>query len=368
MWRIHLTTPPPRPAPTFNQGAERPALSPRAPEGAGRDSRVGEVDFAASLVKFAVGKLSAAAEAAGPLPTCADIERIVRAHAPVLVFHPDEKYFPADPSQYIQYAELRRHRTILPDEKLAGLGEADPARLSELDESHFLDADNFLSRSLGHVPDAAATSPTPINYQVDQGPPFKVTYHVFYAYNDGPLSQNHEGDWERVTIEFKQSRAAGGAVGYEPDRVILSAHRGSSSVAWQDAEKDANGRLLVYVAKGSHANYLSPGNEPTVYDAQPLSYPYQKFVSPQDAAGQAVESLTDDETARDVNGDGRVDLGDGADLMELAQSPLLDVRQQPWYPKQGGGFHWGERGSALNVAYRDDFSGPPGPSEEKGAP
>lgn len=367
MLRIHLTPPPP--SPRINRDVNRPTRAPRQPDAAGQDSRAGERNFAAGLLRFAVEKLATAVEAAAAASSLSpDITRLARAYAPILVFHPDEQYFPADPLEYIEYSEHRRHRAGLPDESLAELGEVNPAQLGEADDEQyqFLDLFNPLRSLLGPEPDARGKSPAPINYEVDQGPPLKITYHVFYAYNDGPLSQNHEGDWERITVEFKQSRRADGVLGYEPDRVILSAHEGSDSVAWQSAEKDEGGRLLVYVAKGSHAHYFRPGNEPTIYDAQPRRSPYQQIVSPQDVALLGVERLTDDDTARDTNDDGGIDGGDGAVRLDIAQSLLLDVRQQAWYPAGGGGVQWGERGSALNVYKRDAFSGPQGPSGEKG--
>lgn len=371
MLRIHAAPPPPpKPPERVNRNATHATRAPEPCNVTGRDSRIGEHNFAASLVKFAIGKLADGLDALTPAPalSSSEVERLVRENAPILVFHPDEKNFPADPLEYIEHSELRHHRAIISDETLAGRGEIDPAQLGELDDDqyNFLDLDNFYRQALGRPPDAGGASMAPIHYEVDQGPPFKVTYHVFYAYNDGPLSQNHEGDWERITVDFKQSRGADGAVSYEPDKVHYSAHHNDDKpVSWADAETE-NGRLLVYVAKGSHANYPGDGNRPTIYDAHPRYTPRQIIPSPEDLGGQAFENLTDDETARDLNGDGRIDARDGAARMDTAQSLLLDVRQQPWYPQEGGGVHWGERGSALNVLKRDDFSGPPGPSEEKG--
>lgn len=362
MLRIHLTPPPLKLARRAEPPPEQPPCA-RQPQTGGQDSRVGENNFVASMVKFAVGKLADGLEALAPAPalSAGELERLVRENAPVLLFHPDEQYFPTDPSAYIANSELRHHRAIVKDETLAGRGEVDPARLSTLDDGqyNFLDLDNSCRAALGPTPDASGRSAAPINYEVDYGPPFKVTYHVFYAYNDGPLSQNHEGDWERITIEFRQTKGAGGAVGYEPDTVNLSAHEGGNSVSWREAAKDENGRLLVYVAKGSHANYAAPDRYPTFYDADLQYTPRQIFPSPEDLAGQTIENLTDDETALSTGGD--------PVALDLSQSPLLDVRQQPWYPQEGGGVQWGERGSAFTVYKRDIFSGPAGPSEEKGA-
>lgn len=328
----------------------------------GRDSLVGEHRFAAGLVRFALGQSAAGAAARQPQPlSCPEIASLVRAHAPILVFNPGEENFPASPLEFIEHSELREHRRILWDRKLADRGEVEPSRLDTAgqDNYQFLDLDNDYRQTLGQRPDASGRGAAPIHYQLEQGPPLKVTYHVFYAYNDGPSVQNHEGDWERITIEFAES-SRGGARGYEPARVHFSAHHGGSSVTWDEARKDASGRPLVFVARGSHANYPEPGNQPTAYDAHPSYTPRQIIPSPEDVLGQGVENLIDDETATDRNGDGRVDRGDGAFLFDVAQSPLLEVTGQSWYPEQGAGFHWGERGEL------SDTSGPQGPSAEKG--
>jgi hypothetical protein len=366
MLNIRPISPPP-PKETRSERRENLRTPPAAPPAravAGRASAVGERNFAAGLLRFAVEKLADAMQAvtaSQPPLSCPEINRVVRENAPVLVFSPAEQDFPAAPLDFIENAELREHRRLLPDRELEESGEIDPRQLAQLDDDryYFLNLDNGDNRRLGRMPDADGRSGAPIHYQLDQGPPLRVTYHVFYAYNDGPSVQNHDGDWERITVEFRET-VQGGERRYEPARVHFSAHHGGSSVSWEDAQKDENGRLLVYVAKGSHANYPVPGNQPTIYDADPDFNPRQVIPAPGDVFGQGFENLTDDETATDRNGDGLIDAGDGAVVFDTAQSPLLDVTAQAWYPEDGEGFYWGVRREI------GDLSGPQGPSEEKG--
>jgi hypothetical protein len=72
-----------------------------------------------------------------------------------------------------------------------------------------------------------------------------IQYWMFYAFNEGDLNQ-HEGDWEMVQITF---------VNDQPESVAYSQHHSGQTATWAQVEKDGN-HIKVYVARGSHANYL----------------------------------------------------------------------------------------------------------------
>jgi len=72
-----------------------------------------------------------------------------------------------------------------------------------------------------------------------------IQYWMYYAFNLGELNK-HEGDWEMVQIVFEQG---------EPSWVSYSQHHSGQQVSWNQVEKDGN-HIKVYVARGSHANYL----------------------------------------------------------------------------------------------------------------
>ena len=72
-----------------------------------------------------------------------------------------------------------------------------------------------------------------------------IQYWMYYAFNRGELNK-HEGDWEMVQIVFKQG---------EPSWVSYSQHHSGQQISWNQVEKDGN-HIKVYVARGSHANYL----------------------------------------------------------------------------------------------------------------
>jgi hypothetical protein len=87
-----------------------------------------------------------------------------------------------------------------------------------------------------------------------------LQYWLFYYYNDfqlaGPLLSGgkHEGDWEVVQFRLGPSE--------QPEQAVFSQHKGGQSRPWSGVRKapGAPATPLVYVARGSHANYFTPGS------------------------------------------------------------------------------------------------------------
>lgn len=72
-----------------------------------------------------------------------------------------------------------------------------------------------------------------------------IQYWFFYAFNKGELNR-HEGDWEMVQIVFNNN---------DPSWVGYSQHFNGQRVTWNQVDREGN-NFKVYVARGSHANYL----------------------------------------------------------------------------------------------------------------
>lgn len=72
-----------------------------------------------------------------------------------------------------------------------------------------------------------------------------VQYWLFYAFNDGEHNR-HEGDWEMVQVVIPS---------YGEKWVGYSQHYLGQKATWRLVEKEGN-HIKVYVARGSHANYL----------------------------------------------------------------------------------------------------------------
>lgn len=83
-----------------------------------------------------------------------------------------------------------------------------------------------------------------------------LQYWLFYYYNDFRLlgdlfsAGKHEGDWELVHLRLDASG--------KPDLAVFTQHRTAERRPWADVRK-AGDAPLVYVARGSHANYFRPG-------------------------------------------------------------------------------------------------------------
>lgn len=86
---------------------------------------------------------------------------------------------------------------------------------------------------------------------VDGGGLTWVQYWLWYLYNPKKVlvTGNHEGDWEFVQIAY---------AGEQPVCVTTSQHRSGGARMWWEVELDEDGRPLIYVALGSHANFFAP--------------------------------------------------------------------------------------------------------------
>lgn len=69
-------------------------------------------------------------------------------------------------------------------------------------------------------------------------------------YLDLPHVGDHVGDWEHSMVRF---------VNGEPKYLYLSAHSGGTAYDFAAVTKQ-NGRPVTYIAKGTHANYATPGS------------------------------------------------------------------------------------------------------------
>jgi hypothetical protein len=83
-----------------------------------------------------------------------------------------------------------------------------------------------------------------------------LQYWLFYYYNDfqllGPFSAGkHEGDWELVQLRLDAAE--------QPVQAVFSQHRQAEAKPWAALRKSGPAPL-VYVARGSHANYFGAGS------------------------------------------------------------------------------------------------------------
>lgn len=81
--------------------------------------------------------------------------------------------------------------------------------------------------------------------QTSEGNKIVIQYWFFYAYNKGELNV-HEGDWEMIQIILESNT---------PIKAMYSQHHSGQQTLWENVELTGN-HPHVYVARGSHANYL----------------------------------------------------------------------------------------------------------------
>jgi hypothetical protein len=94
--------------------------------------------------------------------------------------------------------------------------------------------------------------------EVEGGSLTWVQYWLWYLYNPKKflIAGEHEGDWEFVQV---------GYAGATPVCMTTSQHKSGGARMWWEIER-REGRPIVYVAHGSHANYFEPMKMQTDFD------------------------------------------------------------------------------------------------------
>lgn len=169
-----------------------------------------------------------------------EVPEVVRIHAPVLSFHPEEGSqccYPSDAEEAFK----------------------------NLDCYFFPFCEGYPFR----VPKTLNPN-TPCYFQIAEGPqlgvPYDVTrikYWFWYNFNDFPegpdLWGSHTGDWESVEVVLINGKV----------HVYLLSSHGDENIpggyipVWPDEAILENGHIKVWAGSGSHANYPSPNS--TVY-------------------------------------------------------------------------------------------------------
>ncbi len=282
------------------------------------------------------------------------ISNVVK-YAPIVNFHPDEEYFPIDPMDFISKSRFRHHR-VGKDE---GYDKTkDKWVKTNSQETNYYDIpvdfiDKFRvwgrrnrrphdSASGDHwnvflqtrkkekgVPDPdskipvfyyvkrtdttefAETARKQFNIQPEIN--YKIQYWWFFGYNNGPATQNHQGDWEHVTVRLDEDANIQG--------VYFAAH-GKPKFVKKNELKFSNDHCNVYIAKGTHAAYEKAGDFPL----------------------KVLGIKVADDNTRD-NGN-----------VWNTELKLLSLRTQPWRYYAGA---WGEVGELA------DTTGPLGPWHKK---
>ena len=169
---------------------------------------------------------------------------VAKAYAPRIFMHPKEEWYPSSVSFFLEHVTKQGNRYVTND---------------KLDSPSSWDWDGAFGQksTLASVPIYA--------FVVDKregGKAFTdIAYFTFYPYNRGKEVAktkwgNHVGDWEHVTIRFRQEGNT-----YTPIKVSFSLHDTNKVLNWGDSAMQMQGNHLVaYEAHGSHGMYPKAGH------------------------------------------------------------------------------------------------------------
>ncbi|UCD14157.1 MAG: Vps62-related protein [Thermoplasmatales archaeon] len=181
----------------------------------------------------------------GTIASAQTNQDLAQQYAPILYFEKDETCFPADVSYHIDNSYLYQ----------IGIDQPIDTSPSKISISENTSNQYYLDNQKGSVNDDYIINDyrskmNNLGYKVyahviSNGDTTIVQYWFFYAFNKGELNQ-HEGDWEMVQVIVS---------GGTPTQATYSQHYSGQKASWDQVEKDGN-HIKVYVARGSHANYL----------------------------------------------------------------------------------------------------------------
>lgn len=180
-------------------------------------------------------------------------------HAPVLVLHPTEVFAPVPVEGFIADSDLLARQSDGTWAPAAGpLASAGPD----------IRLDQRLCQAIDGTPGepcyadaerARAGKPTAYGAVFRRSGRIVLQYWLWYPFNGysptlppGEFWIAHEGDWESVTVVLDAKE--------RPQLVGLSSHCGGHRRSWSTAPRKGT-HPVAYVARGSHANYFTPGTQ-----------------------------------------------------------------------------------------------------------
>lgn len=171
-------------------------------------------------------------------------------YAPIYYFEGDETCFPVDVSYLIDNSYLYEFT----DDELILIDDTPSVDELALYSTQAYQ-DYYLDNQKGSVDDEGVikdyhSKMNSLGYTVysnvfSEGGTTVIQYWMCYVFNLGELNQ-HEGDWEMVQIALS---------GGTPTEVMYSQHHSGQRATWDQVEKSGN-HIKIFVARGSHANYL----------------------------------------------------------------------------------------------------------------
>ncbi|MCM2277160.1 MAG: hypothetical protein NDJ89_03725 [Oligoflexia bacterium] len=220
-----------------------------------------------------------------PLPpalerTRAELEQLLRRYAPRIWWHPEERFGPMDPLDFLKACSLWSGPSSARSRRVAAAGEALPALLRKLGrkpegrkppapenlrfEGNYPDFRRLSASELERVPMFWRLSPRQPDAGAAPAGTLRVLLEYWYysPYNEAtPIGiGNHEGDWEGIAMLIELREDARGALSHRPLAGYYAAHEGgawhcASELDWTPEHPEA------FSALGTHATYPTEGRK-----------------------------------------------------------------------------------------------------------
>lgn len=199
---------------------------------------------------------------------------LLERHRPLLKYDSNESYFADSAAEWTDWKE---NRLLRGDKLIAAATPSDGTAQLSLS---FLASDEYEGKvavKASDLIDCAGGDYARIAHELHQDPRYRnrmygrvvedskghwwLQYWFFYIYNDFNLIGSffkaglHEGDWEMIQLRLGEDEA--------PDYAVYAQHKGGEVRRWDQVDVvPGTERPFVYVARGSHASYFSPGKHP----------------------------------------------------------------------------------------------------------
>lgn len=200
----------------------------------------------------------------------ADKKVLLERHRPLLKYDSNESYF-ADSAE--EWTNWKDNRLLKGETLLAAATPGDGAAQLSL---AFLGPDEYADKVAAErtdLIDCKGDDYAKAAHELHQDPRYRnrmyghaveskgrwwLQYWFFYFFNDFNLIGHlvraglHEGDWEMIQLRLGEDE--------KPDYAVYAQHNGAEVRRWDQVDVlPGTERPLVYVARGSHASYFSPG-------------------------------------------------------------------------------------------------------------
>jgi hypothetical protein len=219
------------------------------------------------------------------------LDPVLKSYAPLIWFHSQEPFAPADPLTFIKNSSLWVHDTWTWDRKITGPGQVSPSELKALgeekspSETYYLTYDEptygtgkVINWNRAHIDSFPARTgevkTAPILWKLSSNPLaqkigtplpghawvlIEYWYHLIFNLGSSFYFANHQGEWEGISVLLDLSLDKKGLLQHRAIAVYTAAHESGEWHCASDMRKTSAGHFEVFSAWGTHATYSESG-------------------------------------------------------------------------------------------------------------